>query len=157
VVLTNGCFDVLHSGHVMLIEEARRLGDFLIVAINTDESVRRFKGANRPVNGERERAAVLGALQAVDAVTVFGEDTPVELIRAVRPDVLVKGAEYSIEEIPGASFVESYGGRVARVPMKPGFSTTESLRRSGHPCAETVTSRETRGRFVGDRSVQRSP
>lgn len=157
IVLTNGCFDILHSGHVMLIEEARRLGDFLIVAINTDEKVRQFKGPNRPVNAQHERTVVLSALQAVDAVTIFAEDTPAELIGALRPDVLAKGAEYSIEEIPGAAFIESYGGRVVRIPMKPGFSTTQTLRASGHPAAEVVTHPETRQRFVVDRSVQRTP
>lgn len=151
IVFTNGCFDVLHSGHVMLIEEARRQGDFLIVAINTDEKVRQFKGPNRPVNTEHDRAVVLGGLAAVDAVTIFHEDTPRELIELLEPDVLVKGAEYSAEEIPGAAAVEARGGRIVRVPMKPGFSTTAALRKMGHPAAEVATSAETRERFIHDR------
>ncbi len=157
IVLTNGCFDVLHSGHVMLIEEAKRQGDFLIVAINTDEKVRQYKGPRRPVNNEHDRAVVLAGLQAVDAVTIFAEDTPAELIAAVRPDVLVKGAEYSMEQIPGASLLESWGGRVVRVPMKPGFSTSATLRKMGHPGAEVATTPETRERFVRDRSTERVP
>jgi len=154
IVLTNGCFDVLHSGHVMLIEEARRHGDFLIVAINTDEKVRQFKGPNRPVHTQHERALVLSGLQAVDAVTIFSEDTPLELIHALKPDVLVKGAEYTVEQIPGADFIHGYGGRIVRIEMKAGFSSTEALRKMGHPAAEVVTSEETRRQFIMDRPAQ---
>lgn len=152
IVLTNGCFDVIHSGHTMLLEEARRQGNFLVVAINCDEKVRQFKGPNRPVNSQHDRAIVLGGLQAVDAVTIFAEDTPLELIEAIRPDVLVKGDEYSIDRIPGASLIESWGGRVVRVPMKAGFSTTETLKRQGHPAAQVESSPETRDRFIHDRT-----
>lgn len=157
IVLTNGCFDVLHSGHVMLIEEARRQGDFLIVAINTDEKVRQFKGPSRPVNGEHERATVLAGLQAVDAVTIFGEDTPIELIEAARPDVLVKGAEYETADIPGASLVESWQGRVVRVPMKPGMSSTASLKRMGQDAPKSESTPESRARFISDRPAARTP
>lgn len=156
IVFTNGCFDVLHSGHVMLIEEARRQGEFLIVAINCDEKVRQFKGPNRPVNNQYDRAVVLAGLQAVDAVIVFEEDTPRELIESLAPDVLVKGAEYAAAHIPGAAFVESRGGRVVRVPMKPGFSTTAVLTQMGHPAAEVRTSPETRERFIADRPTKTS-
>lgn len=150
IVFTNGCFDVLHSGHVMLLEEAKRHGQFLIAAINDDESVRRYKGPSRPVHPEHERATVLCGLQAVDAVVVYPEDTPAALIELLRPDVLVKGDEYPIEQIPGAAFVQGYGGRVVRVPMRAGFSTTETLRRAGHPAAARTTDAAARRRFVED-------
>ncbi|MBL8746894.1 MAG: D-glycero-beta-D-manno-heptose 1-phosphate adenylyltransferase [Phycisphaerae bacterium] len=152
IVFTNGCFDVLHSGHVMLIEEARRLGDFLIVAINTDAKVREFKGPSRPVNNEHDRAVVLSGLQSVDAVTIFEEDTPAELIERLRPDVLVKGAEYSAESIPGASRVESWGGRVVRVPMKAGMSSSRTIRQMGIDAAKVELTAEMRDRFARDRA-----
>lgn len=155
IVLTNGCFDVLHSGHTMLLEEARRQGDFLIVAINTDAKVREFKGPTRPVNSEHDRAIVLSGLQAVDAVTIFHEDTPLELILLIRPDVLAKGAEYTTEQIPGAAQIESWGGRVVRIPMKPGMSSTETLKKMGRDAAKIELTPETRDRFVHDRSAGR--
>jgi D-beta-D-heptose 7-phosphate kinase/D-beta-D-heptose 1-phosphate adenosyltransferase len=129
VVFTNGCFDVLHSGHVSLLERAAAEGDFLIVGLNDDASVRRLKGAGRPVNSEDDRARVLGALERVGAVVLFGEDTPMELIRGLRPDVLVKGADYTRATVVGAEFVESYGGRVALIDLVPGKSTTGTIER----------------------------
>ncbi len=122
-VFTNGCFDLLHPGHLRLITKAAALGDVLIVAINDDASVRSLKGADRPVYPAEERAEILLSLRGVTYVTVFPEDTPLETIREVRPDVLVKGDEYEESEIVGASFVKSYGGRVVRVPMKKGHAT----------------------------------
>lgn len=150
IVFTNGCFDVLHPGHVALLEEAKRHGSFLVVAINTDETVRRYKGPTRPVHNEAERSAVLCGLQAVDAVVSFAEDTPVALIELLRPEALVKGDEYPIEKIPGAGFVASYGGKIVRVPMLDGHSTTEALRRAGHPAAVVTTDRAARERFIAD-------
>jgi len=127
VVFTNGCFDVLHAGHVTLLEKARREGDFLIVAMNTDDSVQRLKGPGRPVNTEADRARVLGALDAVGAVVLFDQPTPIELIRAVRPDVLVKGADYTKDRVVGAAEVESHGGRVVLIDLVEGRSTTGTI------------------------------
>ena len=124
VVFTNGCFDLLHIGHITLMEQARRFGDRLIVAINSDTSARGLKGPGRPIVGERERARVLAALAAVDAVVVFGEPTPLELIVATRPDVIVKGGDYGVDTVVGAKEVMSWGGQVKIVPTVEGFSTT---------------------------------
>lgn len=124
IVFTNGCFDVLHSGHVSLIEEARALGDFLIVAINTNEVVRRLKGPTRPVNNERERATVLSGLAAVDAVVLFEQETPEQVLRELCPDILIKGAQYADDEIVGADIVRAHGGEVVRARMVEGKSTT---------------------------------
>jgi D-beta-D-heptose 7-phosphate kinase/D-beta-D-heptose 1-phosphate adenosyltransferase len=129
VVFTNGCFDLLHPGHIRLLTEARRLGDVLIVGLNSDASVRRLKGEGRPILGERDRAQVLGGLDAVDFVVVFDEATPGGLIESVRPDVLVKGSDYTEESVVGASFVRSYGGTVALVPLVPGNSTSAVVAR----------------------------
>jgi D-beta-D-heptose 7-phosphate kinase/D-beta-D-heptose 1-phosphate adenosyltransferase len=129
IVFTNGCFDILHPGHVDLLAKARALGDMLVVGLNDDDSVRRLKGEGRPFTGEGDRAEILLALVSVDFVTVFGEDTPLETIEALRPDVLVKGAEYAHGEIVGARFVEEHGGRVERVDMLPGYSTTAIVER----------------------------
>jgi D-beta-D-heptose 7-phosphate kinase/D-beta-D-heptose 1-phosphate adenosyltransferase len=129
VIFTNGCFDLLHVGHITLLEEARRFGDRLIVALNSDASVRALKGPSRPIVGERERSRVLAALAAVDAVVVFDEATPLELIEALRPDVLVKGGDYSIETVVGAAQVRSWGGEVKIVPTVEGCSTTCLLER----------------------------
>ena len=129
-VFTNGVFDVLHVGHVTMLEAARNEGDALLVAVNSDASVRRLgKGSDRPVVPERERARHVAALQCVDIVVVFDEETPLDLIRRVRPDVLVKGADYGRDAIVGADDVEGWGGRVLRVPIVPGYSTTEILTR----------------------------
>jgi rfaE bifunctional protein nucleotidyltransferase chain/domain len=130
LVFTNGVFDLLHAGHVALLEAARSLGSALVVGLNTDVSVRRLgKGADRPINAEGARARVLAALAAVDAVVLFDEDTPLELIRALVPDILVKGADYPRERIVGADFVEAGGGRVVRVPLVPETSTTRIVER----------------------------
>jgi D-beta-D-heptose 7-phosphate kinase/D-beta-D-heptose 1-phosphate adenosyltransferase len=123
VVFTNGCFDLLHPGHLRLLSKAAAEGDVLVVAINDDDSVWGLKGAGRPIYPAEERSEVLLALRWVDYVTVFPEETPLAAIERVRPDVLVKGAEYRERDIVGASFVKSLGGRVVRVPMKKGHST----------------------------------
>jgi D-beta-D-heptose 7-phosphate kinase/D-beta-D-heptose 1-phosphate adenosyltransferase len=130
VVFTNGCFDLLHIGHITLLEQARRLGDKLIVAINGDASLSALRGSARPVVGQRERARVLAALAAVDAVVVFAEPTPLDLIVAVRPDVLVKGGDYNPESVVGANEVKAWGGQVRIVPLVEGVSTTRLLDRS---------------------------
>ena len=129
VVFTNGCYDLLHPGHIRLLEQARSLGDVLILALNSDASVRRFKGPSRPISPEQERAEVAAALEAVDAVTLFDEDTPRELIAEVLPDVLVKGADWS-HFIAGREEVEAAGGKVMTVPMEPGYSTTNIVERA---------------------------
>ena len=129
-MFTNGVFDLLHTGHIALLEAARAAGDALVVGVNTDASVRRLgKGPDRPLVPEGERARVLAALAAVDCVVLFGEDTPLALIERLRPDVLVKGADYSRETIVGAAEVEGWGGRVVRVPLIEGKSTTDLVRK----------------------------
>jgi D-beta-D-heptose 7-phosphate kinase/D-beta-D-heptose 1-phosphate adenosyltransferase len=125
IAFTNGCFDVLHAGHVQYLQEAKAQADVLIVGLNSDASVRALKGPQRPLHSEGARAEVLAGLLCVDFVTVFGEATPLELIKIVQPDVLVKGADYRKEEVIGAAFVESYGGRVHLAKLKPGYSTTQ--------------------------------
>jgi len=129
VVFTNGVFDLLHPGHVDILVAARSLGDALVVGVNTDDSVKRLKGPERPVRGEQERAYVLAALESVDAVVLFKADTPLELIRALMPDVLVKGGDYSVETVVGAGDVIARGGRVVIVPLTPGHSTTSTVER----------------------------
>ncbi len=124
VVLTNGCFDLLHAGHVRCLRQARELGDALVVAINTDASVRRLKGPTRPVQPERERAEILCALTAVDAVILFDEDTPLDVVMKLRPDVLAKGGDWVPEAIVGGREVLSWGGRVVSLPFHGGLSTT---------------------------------
>lgn len=133
VVFTNGCFDLLHIGHVKLLDEARRHGDRLIVGINSDASVSRLKGPSRPIVPEHARAAVLAALEAVDAVVVFDEPTPLELMIALRPDVIVKGGDYVADEIVGAAEVRSWGGHVKIVPFVGGFSTSALIARAALP------------------------
>jgi D-beta-D-heptose 7-phosphate kinase/D-beta-D-heptose 1-phosphate adenosyltransferase len=129
VVLANGCFDVLHAGHVSLLRRAAALGDYLIVAVNDDASVRKLKGAGRPIYPIEDRAQLLGELECVGAVVVFGEDTPEKIIHAVVPDVLVKGAQYELDKIPGAKFVIDRGGRVELLEVVPGRSTTTTVER----------------------------
>ena len=124
VVFTNGCFDLLHPGHIHLLNEAKRCGHRLIVGLNSDDSVQRIKGPERPILSDSDRAAILGALDCVDLVVVFDEDTPIKLIDALKPDILVKGADYSIENVVGREIVESNGGRVQLVPVREGYSTT---------------------------------
>ena len=129
IVFTNGVFDLLHPGHVRYLREARALGDLLIVGLNADESVRRNKGPGRPITVDDERAEILAALECVDGVVIFAEDTPAEIIRLVQPDILVKGADWPADQIVGRDTVEARGGRVVRVELLPGFSTTELIRR----------------------------
>jgi rfaE bifunctional protein nucleotidyltransferase chain/domain len=130
VVFTNGVFDLIHPGHVELLEAARREGDCLLVGLNSDASVRRLgKGSARPITDESARARVVAALSAVDCVVLFDGDTPLDLIERLKPDVLVKGADYSREAIVGADLVESRGGRVVRVPLVDGYSTTSLMER----------------------------
>lgn len=129
VVFTNGCFDILHRGHVTYLTQARALGDRLIVGVNDDDSVRRLKGEGRPVVRQDDRAFVLAALACVDAVTLFDEDTPAHLIAALLPDVLVKGGDYLREQVVGREIVESHGGRLVLIPLVTGRSTTDILQR----------------------------
>ena len=129
VVFTNGCFDLLHVGHVTYLEKAKSLGDILVVGLNSDASVRRIKGPERPLTPEKDRLRVLSALEAVDYVTLFSEETPLNLIREIQPHLLVKGADWKGGEIVGAREVESWGGRVKRIPFVPGRSTTALLRK----------------------------
>jgi len=124
ISFTNGCFDILHPGHISSLSDAARESDFLIVGLNSDESAKRLKGPGRPVMDEKSRALMLAALVMVDAVVIFEEDTPLDLIQLVQPDVLVKGGDYTIEEIVGAKEVMAAGGRVVINPIVPGFSTT---------------------------------
>ncbi len=133
VVFTNGVFDLLHSGHVDVLMGARAEGAALIVGINSDASVRRLKGPARPVRSEAERAYVLAALAMVDAVTVFGDDTPLELVRALQPDVIVKGGDYAPDTIVGAREVVARGGRVVVIPLTPGQSTTSIIEKLRAP------------------------
>jgi rfaE bifunctional protein nucleotidyltransferase chain/domain len=133
VVLTNGCFDLLHPGHVALLEAARREGDRLVVALNSDASVRGLKGEGRPVVPEAERAETLLGLEAVDRVVLYDEPTPIEVIRSLRPDVLVKGADWAADEIVGRAEVEEAGGRVVRVALVPGRSTSALVERIRRP------------------------
>ena len=127
VVFTNGVFDLLHPGHVDVLTAARARGDALIVGVNTDASVVRLKGPGRPVRNQAERAYVLAALESVDLVVLFDQDTPLELVRALRPDVIVKGGDYTVDSIIGASEVQSWGGDVVVVPLTPGQSTTSII------------------------------
>ena len=129
IVFTNGVFDLLHPGHVRYLRQARTLGDALIVGVNADESVRRNKGPERPLTPEHERAEILAALDCVDAVVIFAEDTPDAIIKAVQPDVLVKGADWAADRIVGRETVEARGGRVVRMPIEEGHSTTAIVER----------------------------
>ena len=129
IVFTNGVFDLLHPGHLRYLQAARRHGDLLIVGLNSDASVRRNKGPGRPVNSEAERAEVLEALACVDAVSVFDEDTPADIISRVQPDVLVKGADWPADQIVGRDTVEARGGRVVLEPVEAGYSTTDIINR----------------------------
>lgn len=124
IVFTNGCFDILHHGHLQLIASAADMGNILVVGINSDASVKRLKGAERPIINEHDRLFQVASLLCVDAVCLFDEDTPLDLIRVVRPDVLVKGGDYSIDTVVGADFVQSYGGQVEIIPFVAGYSTS---------------------------------
>ncbi len=129
IVFTNGVFDLLHPGHVDVLIGARARGDALVVGVNSDASVRRLKGPGRPVRSEGERAYVLAALECVDAVTLFEQDTPLELVHALRPDVIVKGGDYSPDTVVGADVVRARGGEVVIIPLTPGHSTTSTIQR----------------------------
>lgn len=129
VVFTNGCFDLVHRGHVDYLSKARDLGDILIVGLNSDASVKRLKGEKRPISNQESRAAVLAAFSFVDYVVLFDEDTPANLIHELRPDILVKGGDYNHDNVVGADFVESYGGKLELIPLVPGESTTNLVRR----------------------------
>ena len=130
VVFTNGCFDILHVGHVTYLQKAKDLGDILVVGLNSDDSVRRLKGESRPINNESDRREVLLALRSVDFVAVFEEDTPLDLIKAIKPDILVKGGDYTVDTIVGADFVIENGGKVEVIPLVEGKSTTSIIERS---------------------------
>ena len=129
IVFTNGVFDILHPGHLRYLQAARRHGDVLIVGLNSDASVRRNKGPSRPINPEQERAEVLEALDCVDAVSIFDDETPAEIIRRVQPDVLVKGADWPADQIVGRDIVEARGGKVVLEPVEQGYSTTAIIER----------------------------
>jgi rfaE bifunctional protein nucleotidyltransferase chain/domain len=129
IVFTNGCFDLLHAGHVKYLEDARRKGDILVVAINSDASVRRIKGNKRPVINENDRLTIIGALASVDYVFLFKEDTPLKVIKQVRPDILVKGADWEDKTIVGSNFVKSYGGRVSTIKFINGRSTSSLIKK----------------------------
>ncbi|RKY54863.1 MAG: D-glycero-beta-D-manno-heptose 1-phosphate adenylyltransferase [Candidatus Neomarinimicrobiota bacterium] len=127
VVFTNGCFDILHVGHIELLESAKSLGDILVVGLNSDDSVKRLKGTGRPINSVRERVRILSALEFVDYVVIFNEDTPYKLLQEVKPDFLIKGGDYSLDEIVGRNIVESYGGKVKVIQLLKGKSTTDII------------------------------
>jgi len=129
IVFTNGVFDLLHKGHAALLLEAASAGDRLVTGLNTDASVQRLKGPSRPVQHEDDRAFIMASQAYVDAVTLFGEDTPLELIQAIKPDVIIKGGDYTSDQVVGKEIVESYGGKVMIVPLEEGRSTTDIIRR----------------------------
>ena len=129
IVFTNGCFDIIHAGHVRYLKKARSLGDALVVGLNSDSSIRTIKGHLRPIVPEKERAEVLSALTCVDYIVLFNEATPIRLITAIKPDVLAKGADWASKEIVGADVVKSAGGRVARIPLVKGKSTTNIIKK----------------------------
>jgi D-beta-D-heptose 7-phosphate kinase/D-beta-D-heptose 1-phosphate adenosyltransferase len=134
VVFTNGCFDILHAGHVTYLERARKLGDILIVALNSDASTRRLKGAGRPVNPLQDRAKVIAALESVSYVTSFGEDTPLKMIKRLKPDILVKGGDYEVKSIVGYEDVITSGGSVRTLPFLEGRSTTRIISKAKKSC-----------------------
>lgn len=127
IVFTNGCFDIIHPGHVVYLAAAKKLGDVLVVGLNSDSSVKKIKGNGRPINGERARAIVLSALESVDYICIFGESTPYNLIGRLRPDILVKGGDWKASYIVGSDIVRSYGGAVRTIPLVKGFSTTSVI------------------------------
>ncbi|MDZ7290099.1 MAG: D-glycero-beta-D-manno-heptose 1-phosphate adenylyltransferase [candidate division KSB1 bacterium] len=127
VVFTNGCFDLIHRGHVEYLQKARALADVLVVGLNTDESVRRLKGPSRPILPQEDRASILAAFECVDYVVLFDEDTPLNLIRALEPEILAKGEDYQVHEIVGHDLVQAYGGKVVRIPLTPGRATSRII------------------------------
>lgn len=129
IVFTNGCFDILHLGHVEYLESAKRQGDVLIVAVNSDASVRKIKGPKRPVNSELERVGIIAALEAVDFVTIFKEKTPYNLIKKIRPHIIVKGADWQKGNIVGEDILKKYGGKIIRIKFKKGYSTSKTIKK----------------------------
>lgn len=129
IVFTNGCFDILHVGHVDYLSRAKALGDILVVGLNSDSSVKKIKGKNRPINNERDRARVLSSLSFVDYISIFNESTPERLIKELKPDIIAKGGDWKIKDIVGGSFVRSYGGKVKSIPFVKGYSTTSLIKR----------------------------
>ena len=129
IVFTNGCFDILHKGHVNYLQKAKLKGDILIVGLNSDDSVRKIKGKTRPINDQTARAQVMAALESTDYVVIFKESTPFNLIKKIQPDVLVKGADWKKEDIVGADIIESYGGKIARIKFIDGYSTTKIIKK----------------------------
>ena len=129
IVFTNGCFDILHAGHIEYLERSKKFGHFLVVGLNSDSSVRRLKGRARPINEEQDRARVLSGLQAVDGIVIFDQETPLRLITAIRPDVLVKGSDWSESQIVGSLVVSSWGGAVRRIPLLKGRSTSATIKK----------------------------
>ena len=129
IVFTNGCFDILHYGHVQYLEKAKKSGDILVVGLNSDASVKRIKGKSRPLVNEKDRAMVIGALESVDYVVLFGEDTPLETIMMIKPDILIKGADWNKDKIIGADFVAGYGGKVTTIKLAKGRSTTNLIKK----------------------------
>ena len=142
VVFTNGCFDLLHPGHVRCLAESRALGDVLVVGVNSDRSVRGNKGSERPLVAEQDRAEVIAALASVDYVTIFDEPTPRELIARVLPSVLVKGADWALDQVAGREEVEAAGGRVISIPLAPGYSTTNIVQRILRNAAPSASARD---------------
>lgn len=137
IVFTNGCFDIIHPGHIYLFKEARSLGDILVVGINSDDSIRGIKGDNRPLTHQGERAEILAAIEYVDYIIIFEETDPSRVINLIRPDILVKGADWPEDGIVGRETVESYGGRVARIELLAGYSTSriiKQMRKGGNTC-----------------------
>jgi len=130
MVFTNGCFDILHRGHIYLLSRARELGDLLFVGLNSDASVTKLKGPGRPLNNQESRSEVLGALAFVDYIIIFEEDTPLDMIKTLKPDILVKGGDYTLEEIVGHREVAAYGGRVETIPMLEGYSSSAIIDRN---------------------------
>lgn len=151
VVFTNGCFDLLHPGHIRGFEQARQLGDALIVGLNSDSSVRQLKGPTRPVITEEERAEILSALEAVDAVIIFDEPTPREVIARLLPDVLVKGGDWASDQIVGREEVEAAGGRVVSIPFVPGYSTTRILQKIRDGAAHSDLNDKSRLKGFGEK------
>jgi D-glycero-beta-D-manno-heptose 1-phosphate adenylyltransferase len=134
IVATNGCFDILHAGHVRYLEAAKELGDVMIVGINSDASVQKLKGPNRPINNQDDRAEVLAALRCVDYVSIFSEETAAEFLQVVRPDIYAKGGDYTVQDLPETPVVESRGGKVVILDLVPGKSTTSTIARINDSC-----------------------
>ena len=133
IAFTNGCFDILHAGHIAMLREARNTADLLVVGLNSDKSIRRIKGKDRPVNQQNNRIMVLSELESIDYIIVFNQDTPIQLLKKIKPDVLVKGGDYRLNQVVGADLVESHGGKVVLVKPIKGLSTTQIVRKLNRP------------------------